>query len=170
MRVGLGYDSRPFDDSRPLVLGGVTVSASPGLAGDGDGDGVSRALADALLGAAGIAEAAVEIGVPSDGNGGFLGLLKETVRRVEGENYQVVNADVRVVGPLPSSVDLPVAEMREALADALHVGPAHVSIRRGPVGERDPARDGEGLTILTVALVDRIQDLDTVHATIRTSG
>ena len=53
-RVGLGFDIHPFGDAPPLVLGGVRIDGSPRLAGHSDGDAVAHAVADALLGPAGL--------------------------------------------------------------------------------------------------------------------
>ena len=53
IRVGQGIDVHPFDDSRPLILGGVRISDNGGLAGHSDADAVLHAVTDALLGAAG---------------------------------------------------------------------------------------------------------------------
>ena len=58
MRVGLGFDVHPFSDdpSRQLVLGGVHLEGERGLAGHSDADVVAHAIADALLGAAGLGD------------------------------------------------------------------------------------------------------------------
>jgi len=55
-RVGLGFDAHAFDADRPLILGGVTIPDAPGLAGHSDADVVSHAIADALLGSAGLGD------------------------------------------------------------------------------------------------------------------
>ena len=59
-RVGFGFDVHPFvaagGDSRPLVLGGVVFDGEAGLEGHSDADVVSHALADAILGAAGLSD------------------------------------------------------------------------------------------------------------------
>ena len=57
-RVGLGFDVHAFsaDPRRPLVLGGVRFEKGPGLAGHSDADVVAHAVADALLGAAGLGD------------------------------------------------------------------------------------------------------------------
>ena len=52
MRVGTGYDSHRFDDSRALILGGVSIPDHAGLSGHSDGDAVAHAVIDAILGAA----------------------------------------------------------------------------------------------------------------------
>ena len=58
MRVGQGIDVHAFRDdaTRPLILGGVVVPDSPGLAGHSDADVVTHALIDAMLGAAGLGD------------------------------------------------------------------------------------------------------------------
>ncbi len=52
MRVGQGYDVHPFEQGRPLVLGGVVFEGETGLAGHSDADVLTHAIVDALLGAA----------------------------------------------------------------------------------------------------------------------
>lgn len=58
LRIGQGFDVHPFSDDpeRPLVLGGVPVPGFRGLAGHSDADVVAHALADAVLGAAGLGD------------------------------------------------------------------------------------------------------------------
>ena len=43
MRVGLGYDSHRFDSDRKLILAGVEIPDSPGLAGHSDADAIAHA-------------------------------------------------------------------------------------------------------------------------------
>ena len=103
MRVGIGYDSHRFDPERTLVLGGVEIPGAPGLSGHSDGDAVTHALIDALLGAAGLGS----IGgwfpdTESEWRGAHsLDLLEKTLRLVEERNYQVVNVDLTVVAERP---------------------------------------------------------------------
>lgn len=171
MRVGLGFDSHRFDPSVPLVLGGVRIPDHPGLAGHSDGDAVAHAVTDALLGAAGLGSIGDHF--PDDdpdlAGADSLQLLAEAVRLAEGENYQVVNVDVSVVTESPRIAPL-AGQMEEALAQRLGVGPGKVSVRgksaegMGWIGRR------EGLAVLAVALLDRIADLDTLHASLRVGG
>ncbi len=53
-RVGLGFDVHPFGDTPPLVLAGVRITDAARLAGHSDGDVVAHAVADSLLGPAGL--------------------------------------------------------------------------------------------------------------------
>lgn len=168
MRVGIGYDSHPFEDTRPLILGGVEIPDHPGLAGHSDGDAVAHAIIDALLGAAGLGSIGSRFPdtEPAYRGADSLGLLDRVVRLLEGENYQVVNVDVTVVTEAPVLAPLG-AEMAMRLAERLHVAPERVSVK----GKRNEGMGwvgrGEGLAVLAVALVDRIRDIDALHASIR---
>ena len=53
-RVGLGYDIHPLVAGRPCVLGGVNIPSPVGPEGHSDADVVLHAVADAILGAAGL--------------------------------------------------------------------------------------------------------------------
>src|SRR5205823_12970517 len=99
-RVGLGVDAHAFADGVPLVLGGVAFDSPRGLAGHSDGDVITHALIDAVLGAAGLGD----IGslFPSDASApegvASLELLRDAVARVRGAGYTVVNADCVLIG------------------------------------------------------------------------
>src|SRR2546423_8148187 len=77
LRVGIGVDAHAFAEGVPLVLGGVEVDSRRGLAGHSDGDVISHALIDALLGAAGLGDIGSLFPSHSDEGGGAssLGLL-----------------------------------------------------------------------------------------------
>ena len=53
-RVGLGYDIHPLVAGRPCILGGVAIPSPVGPDGHSDADVVLHAVADAILGAAGL--------------------------------------------------------------------------------------------------------------------
>lgn len=102
-RVGLGFDVHPFSDdpTRPLILGGVAVEGR-GLVGHSDADAVAHAVADALLGAAGLddlgtlfpASEASLAGVDS------MDLLARVVLMVTS-HFHIGNVDAKVVLEAP---------------------------------------------------------------------
>src|SRR3954465_3301212 len=103
MRVGLGADAHALVDGVPLVLGGVEVESERGLAGHSDGDVISHALIDAVLGAAGLGD----IGslFPSDAGEGegasSLDLLFRAYAQVREAGWELENADCVLVGEEP---------------------------------------------------------------------
>jgi 2-C-methyl-D-erythritol 2,4-cyclodiphosphate synthase len=103
IRIGQGLDVHPFDPTRPLILGGVRISESGGLAGHSDADAVLHAVTDALLGAAG----AGDIGryFPSSDerwrNADSAVFVREARRIVDEMNGEISNVDVTIVAQEP---------------------------------------------------------------------
>lgn len=102
-RVGIGFDVHPFstDPTRRLVIGGV-VLAGRGLEGHSDADVVAHAVADALLGAAGLGDLGSRFPAtdPAHAGADSMRLLAEVVAEVR-EVYEVGNVDVTVVADEP---------------------------------------------------------------------
>lgn len=163
MRVGSGYDAHAFDEARPLVLGGVTIPGAPGLAGRSDGDVVSHAIIDALLGAAALGdlgdhfpEQAVPDGVSS------LELLSRTQTLLTTAGFRVVNVDVTAV-----IQNVRVAphrdEMRSQIAAALGLDRASVSVKATTTDRLGFAGRGEGAQAIAVALVEPLRPTHTTE-------
>lgn len=117
MRVGLGFDVHPFstDPSRRLVLGGVEVPGA-GLAGHSDADVIAHAVADSMLGPAGLPDlgALFPASDPSWKDADSMAMLVEVVVRVRDRGWQVANVDVVVAAERPK-----LAEHVPAMADRL---------------------------------------------------
>lgn len=157
MRIGHGYDSHRFAEDRPLVLGGVRIADHEGLGGHSDGDAVIHALIDALLGAAGLGSIG-ELFPDTDPEwegAASTRLLRLAVQEAEGENFQVVNADVTIVAESPRISEHGTA-MAERLAELLHVHPDQVNVK----GKTNEALGwigrGEGIAVMAVILLDRM--------------
>ena len=152
-RVGIGVDAHAFTEGVPLVLGGVRFESPRGLAGHSDGDVITHALIDAVLGAAGLGD----IGslFPSDGSTpqgiSSLDLLQDAVAQVREAGYSIVNADCVLIGEEPR-----IAARRGELDQTLTslVG-APVSVRATTTDRLGFTGRGEGLAAQAVALVER---------------
>jgi len=156
MRVGIGYDSHRFDPSREMVLGGIVIPDSPGLAGHSDGDALAHAIIDALLGAAALGDVGGHFPPGGDAwkDADSMDLLRDSIELLEEAGYSLVNVDAVVVCEHPKIG--PWAEaIRSRLAEILGVTHDHVSVKgktnegMGWIGE------GEGLAVHAVALVER---------------
>ena len=155
MRVGLGFDSHRFaagDAGRALVLGGVAIEGHPGLVGHSDGDVIAHAVADALLGAAGLGDlgshfpdnAAVWAGADS------IELLGRVAREVIAAGWSPGNVDCAVVAEAPLLAEHRPA-MERQLSDAVGA-PVTVKAKRaegmGALGR------AEGMACWAVALLE----------------
>lgn len=152
-RVGIGFDVHPFSDdpSRPLILGGVVLDGERGLHGHSDADAAAHAIADALLGAAGLGDIGQHFPDtdPQWRGADSIVLLREVAMQVRVAGFHVGNVDCTIVLEAPKLA--PVREqMAKNLSDAVD-GPVNVKATRpeslGALGR------GEGIACLAVALI-----------------
>jgi 2-C-methyl-D-erythritol 2,4-cyclodiphosphate synthase len=156
-RVGIGVDAHAFAEGVPLVLGGVEIPSPRGLAGHSDGDVLAHALTDAMLGAAGLADIGA-LFPPSDPQwrgASSLDLLARAYADVRGAGYELVNADVVLVGEEPRLAPHRL-EMRARLANALAVDESAIAVRATTTDGLGFTGRREGLAAQAVALVRRV--------------
>jgi 2-C-methyl-D-erythritol 2,4-cyclodiphosphate synthase len=130
VRTGIGYDCHRFEAGRRLVIGGVTIEHSHGLAGHSDADVLTHAIIDALLGAAALGDIGQHF-PDTDAryrDADSLELARATVAVVQAAGYAIVNVDATIVIERPHIA--PVREqIRASLADALGVAVTQVSVK-----------------------------------------
>jgi len=157
-RVGIAFDVHPVEAGagaagRCLVLGGVSFPAEAPLVGHSDADVLAHAVAEAMLGAAGLGDLGSHF--PDDDErwrgADSLDLLAECARLVGGLGWSLNNADCSLIAEAPR-----VAPRREEMAAGLSRaagGPVHVKATRpeglGSLGRR------EGIACIAVALLVR---------------
>jgi 2-C-methyl-D-erythritol 2,4-cyclodiphosphate synthase len=150
-RTGLGFDVHPRTAGRALLLGGVRFEGEDGLAGHSDGDAVCHALADGLLGAAGLGDVGEHFPDTDPEVAGIAGLelLRRTVEKVRAAGLLPDAADVTVIAIRPSVAPAR-ARMRERLAEALGVPVARVSVKATRPEGLGLTGDGIGCLALAV--------------------
>ena len=151
MRIGYGFDSHAFKPGVPLVIGGLAIEHSEGLAGHSDGDVLLHAITDALLGAV----SAGDIGTffpPTDPRwkGAASHIFLETaLEEIAMAGYKIVNIDSVLVMARPKIVPI-AGELRESVARLLGVKPGEVGIKaKTPEGLN---QDGVAVAHVTVLL------------------
>jgi 2-C-methyl-D-erythritol 2,4-cyclodiphosphate synthase len=130
MRIGYGYDSHEFRAGVPLIIGGLRLEHTHGLAGHSDGDVLLHAITDALLGAV----SAGDIGSffpPSDprwkGADSAI-FLTEAMRQIQLAGFRVVNLDTTMILAAPKIVPH-AARLRARVAELLKIEPSRVGIK-----------------------------------------
>ncbi len=155
MRTGIGYDVHPFQQDRPLILGGVRVPHELGLRGHSDADALTHAIIDALLGAAALGDIGQRF--PSDDeryrDANSLDLLREVVSLLKSAGYRVVNIDSTVIAEAPKLAPH-IESMRAALADVLAIEVTAVSVKATTADRLGALGRGEGIAALAIALLD----------------
>lgn len=155
-RVGFGDDSHPFGPGSPLALGGVEFPGAPRLTGHSDGDVVLHAVADALLGAAGMndlgrlfpADDRTPRGIASGE------LLTEVVTRVKVAGLRPTHIDVTIVAARPRLGDR-LDAIRARLAELLGVRDDQVNVKASTGNLAGSEGAGRGIAARAVVTLER---------------
>jgi 2-C-methyl-D-erythritol 2,4-cyclodiphosphate synthase len=154
IRIGNGFDVHRFsqDASRPLVLGGVVIEGEVGLEGHSDADVVAHAVAEALLGAAGLDDIGTLFPDTDERWRGAdsMALLAECVRRADEAGWAPVNVDCSVIAERPKLAPHK-AEMQRRLSEV--VG-APVTLKGRRAEQLGALGRAEGIACLASALVE----------------
>ncbi|MEA2537354.1 MAG: 2-C-methyl-D-erythritol 4-phosphate cytidylyltransferase [Chloroflexota bacterium] len=157
-RVGYGDDSHPFGPGEPLELGGITIDGAPRLHGHSDGDVVLHAVADALLGAAGLddlgrlfpAGPATPRGIASRE------LLGDVVRRLAAVGLRPAQLDLTVVAARPRLGDR-LGSMRAAIAGLLELPVERINVKASTGNLAGAEGAGRAIAARAVAVVEPIR-------------
>ncbi len=154
VRVGLGVDVHALEPPGPLLVGGVRVPWDRGLVGHSDADVLAHAVADALLGAAGLGDLGSLF--PSDDErwrgADSLGLLAAVAARLRSAGWAVGNIDATIVAERPSLAPHTGA-MAQRLASACGLPAGTIAVRAKRSDGLGLAGRGEGIAALAVAVV-----------------
>ena len=153
MRIGQGYDVHEFDDQRPLILAGVTIPDHAGLSGHSDADVVSHAIADALLGAAGLGDIGERFPASDEWkDASSLKILQEVGRVLRGEGWEISNVDSTVITQTPKLAPFR-DQMIDNISEALSVDRTRISVKATTTDGLGFTGRGQGMAAVAVALV-----------------
>jgi len=158
MRVGIGYDIHPLVPGRRLVLGGVEIPFDKGLSGWSDGDVLTHAIIDALLGAAALGDIGSHFpsGEPQYRDISSLLLLKRVREKLAEKSWRASNIDATVVAEQPKLSDF-IDGMRQQLSQALGIEIGQVSVKAVTSKQIGFTGRGEGMVAIAVALIEGSQ-------------
>ena len=148
MRTGIGIDSHRFEEGRRLVLGGVEIPFERGLAGHSDADVLAHAIADALLGAAGLGDIG-QLFPDTEAawkDADSMELLRDVVARVRAAGHELVHVDATVMLEKPK-----LAPHREAIEVSLGAVLGSVNVKATTGEGMGFVGRGEGAAALAVA-------------------
>ena len=155
-RIGEGWDTHALVEGRKLILGGVEIAHTHGLAGHSDADALCHAITDALFGAAALGDIGHHF-PESDAQyqgADSLALLSEAARRVRGAGWHIGNVDSTVIAQAPR-LATHVAAMRQRIAGALGVELDQVSVKAKTAEKMGPVGRGESIETRAVCLLWR---------------
>jgi 2-C-methyl-D-erythritol 2,4-cyclodiphosphate synthase len=158
LRVGTGFDLHRLVPGRRCVLGGIELPHPKGTLGHSDGDALLHAVADALLGAAGLDDLGT-LFPDRDArwkDADSKALLAEVLRRVGAAGWRVVNVDVVVATEGPRIAPHRAA-LRSSLAGLLAVAPDAVNVKGKSLEGLGALAGGLGVAVQAVCLLERIE-------------
>ncbi len=127
---GFGFDVHRFDADRPLVLGGVTIPETQGLAGHSDADVLLHALVDALLGAVGAGDIGEHF-PPSDPtykNADSAQFVAGAMRELAKAGARLEHVDLTLIGEQPR-LQPHKASIRARLSELLGLPLASINLK-----------------------------------------
>lgn len=158
IRVGIGYDVHPLIADRQLVLGGVTLPYVRGLEGWSDGDVLTHAIIEALLGAAALGDIGRHFppGDPKYKGISSLILLGKVKEMLTQQGRQIGNIDATVVTEEPKLKDN-IDKMRKTLSKTLDIDIGQISIKASTNNGLGAIGRGEGIAAYAVVLIESIK-------------
>ena len=152
--VGIGNDIHRLVEGRKLILGGVEIPYERGLLGHSDGDSLTHAITDALLGAAALGDIGRHF---PDSDPAYKGidsreLLRHVARLLREKKLAVENVDATIVAQAPRMAPH-IAKMVANIASDLGIDAGRVNVKATTTEELGFAGRGEGLAAQAVCLL-----------------
>ncbi len=157
MRVGHGFDAHRLVEGRPFIVGGVTIPFERGPLGHSDGDTLTHAICDALLGAAALGDLGVHFpdSDPQWKGANSLRLLAAVHELLVRHGWTIENLDATVIVQAPKLAPH-LAAMRDALADTLAIDVLRISVKAKTSEGMGYTGDGSGIAAHAVALIEKL--------------
>jgi 2-C-methyl-D-erythritol 2,4-cyclodiphosphate synthase len=153
-RTGIGYDIHRLVEGRKLILGGIEIPFQRGLQGHSDGDSLSHAITDALLGAAGLGDIGTHF---SDTDPRWAGadsmiFLSEVCRFLSERGLHIVNIDATILAERPK-MQPHIHSMRTKLAETLGIEPTQLNIKAKTNEGLDAIGRGEAIGAQVIVMI-----------------
>ena len=155
-RIGHGFDVHRFRRGRKLVLGGVQIPHTHGLAGHSDADVLLHALINALLGAMGKGDIGAHFPDtdPRYKNISSAKLLEQVLRMMKQPKFRLVNADITVVAEKPRLA--PHREkIRRRMASLLKIPTERINLKATTTEGLGWIGQGRGMAATAVVLLEK---------------
>ena len=156
-RIGHGFDVHQLVLGRALIIGGVTIEYERGLLGHSDADVLLHAIADALLGAAGLGDIGKHF---PDTDSRYKGidsreLLRHVAMKIDEAGYVVGNVDATIIAQMPKMAQH-IPTMVSNISVDLGVASSQVNIKATTTEKLGFTGRGEGIAAEAVCLLSHI--------------
>ncbi|HEU0185469.1 MAG TPA: 2-C-methyl-D-erythritol 2,4-cyclodiphosphate synthase [Blastocatellia bacterium] len=153
-RIGVGNDIHRLVEGRKLVLGGVEIPYERGLLGHSDGDSLTHAITDALLGAAALGDIGSHFSDkdPRWAGADSLVFLRHACGLLEERGFEIANVDATILAERPKMAPH-IPEMKTRLSEAMGIDRSQINIKAKTNEGLDAVGRGEAVAAQAVALI-----------------
>ena len=156
VRTGIGYDVHRLSAGETLIVGGVTIPSDKGSVGHSDGDVLTHAIVDALLGANALGDIGTYFPSSDDRWKGASSLtfLSHAVELVSVAGFVIGNVDGTVVLESPRLRKY-LQSMRQTLASEMSLDTQSVSVKATTSDGLGFTGIGEGIGAIAIVTLRR---------------
>lgn len=155
IKVGQGFDVHQLVSGRKCIIGGVEIPFHKGLDGHSDADVLLHAIADAILGAAGLGDIGQHFPNtdPSIKDIDSRDILKKVILLIQEKKYSIINIDATVICELPKLAPY-IDRMKNNIALDCHLDIKAVNVKATTTETLGFTGRGEGIAAQAICLIE----------------
>lgn len=160
-KVGFGYDVHQLAEGESLWLGGMEIPHTKGTVAHSDGDVLIHAIADALLGAAGLKDIGHYFPDSSEEYKDIDSkkLLVKVARLLKESGFLIGNIDCTIAAQQPKLAGY-ISEMKRKLAEVLNIDKGSVGLKATTTERLGFEGREEGISAYAVVLIYKKESTD----------
>ncbi len=155
IKVGQGFDVHQLVSGRKCIIGGVEIPFHKGLDGHSDADVLLHAIADAILGAAGLGDIGQHFPNtdPSIKDIDSRDILKKVILLIQEKKYSIINIDATVICELPKLAPF-IDRMKNNIALDCRIDIKAVNVKATTTETLGFTGRGEGIAAQAICLIE----------------
>jgi 2-C-methyl-D-erythritol 2,4-cyclodiphosphate synthase len=155
IKVGQGFDVHQLVSGRKCIIGGVEIPFHKGLDGHSDADVLLHAIADAILGAAGLGDIGqhfpnTDLSIKDLDS---RDILKKVILLIQEKKYSIINIDATVICELPKLAPY-IDRMKNNIALDCHLDIKAVNVKATTTETLGFTGRGEGIAAQAICLIE----------------
>jgi len=156
IKVGIGFDVHQLASGEAFLIGGVRILSEVGSVGHSDGDALSHAIVDAILGAAGLGDIGSFFPSNDDSwkDAKSKVFLIDAIKKISDEGYIVNNIDSTIILEYPK-INKYILDIKKGLSKTMGLDESKISIKATTTDRLGVI--GEGLGWASMAVVSIVK-------------
>ena len=156
-RTGIGIDVHPLIADRKLILGGINIPFKLGLQGNSDGDVLTHAIIDAMLGAAGLGD--IGLHFPANDlkykNASSLDLLVTTAGKLAEAGWKTIYVDATILAQEPVLTPH-MSDMKSCISKSSGITSSCINLKATTTDKLGFIGASQGIGGLAIATIEKL--------------